>query len=234
MNLAGPRSRQVLTPLTELDLSADGFPYLHARSGEVARIPCLILRLGFVGELGYEIHVPSVHAGALWQTILEAGAEAEVRPFGLEAQRILRLEKQHLIPGQDTDSESNPYDAGLPWIVKLDKEHDFLGRWSLELAGDGGSEDGEAITGERLVGFTADPERVPAEGAAVSHRGEPAGRVTSSRLSLVLGRTVGMAWVPAELAEDGAEIEIASDGGVVRGTVTTAPFYDPEGERQRA
>ena len=230
INLAGPRSREVLAPLTELDVGAEGFPYLHARPGLVAGVNALILRLGFVGELGYEIHVPSVHAGHLWRTLLEAGAAAETKPFGLEAQRLLRLEKQHLIPGQDTDSESTPFDAGLPWIVKLDKEHDFLGRWSLELAEAGAG--AESPDGERLVGFTAAPERVPEEGAAVVHRGRPAGRVTSSRLSTVLGRAVGMAWVPAELASDGAEFEISSNGGV-RATVTTAPFYDPDGERQR-
>jgi sarcosine oxidase subunit alpha len=227
MNLAGPRSREVLAPLTDLDVSADAFPYLHARTGRVAGIECLILRLGFVGELGYEIHMPSVHGRHLWGTILGSGAWVEVRPAGLEAQRILRLEKQHLIPSQDTDSESTPFDAGLPWIVKLDKEHDFLGRWSLEMAG-------ERAEGERLVGFTAPREDTAVEGAAVVVDGDPAGRVTSCRVSEVLGRTVGMAWVPAKLAEEGAEIEIASNGRVLRASVTTAPFYDPDGERQRA
>jgi sarcosine oxidase subunit alpha len=226
MNLAGPRSREALTPLTELDVGQEAFPYLRARAGRVADVECLVLRLGFVGELGYEIHMPSVHARHVWSTMLESG-DVEVRPAGLEAQRVLRLEKQHLIPSQDTDSESTPFGAGLPWVVKLDKEHDFLGRWSLELAAEGSGT-------ERLVGFTAPRDQVADEGAAVVLDGAPAGRVTSCRTSEVLGKTVGLAWVPPEIAEDGARFGIASNGSVVRATVTTAPFYDPEGERQKA
>ncbi len=227
MNLAGPRSREALAPLTEIDVGPDEFPYLHARTDSVAGVECLVLRLGFVGELGYEMHTASVHARHLWSAILDSGGPVEVRPAGLEAQRVLRLEKQHLIPSQDTDSESTPFGAGLPWIVKLDKEHDFLGRWSLEMAAD-------APGTERLVGFTAPREVAVAEGAAVVIDGAPAGRVTSCRVSEVLGKAVGMAWIPPKLAEDGAEFGISSNGAVVRATVTTAPFYDPDGERQRA
>jgi sarcosine oxidase subunit alpha len=227
MNLAGPRSREVLAPLTEIDVGPEAFPYLHARTGRVAGVECLVLRLGFVGELGYEIHMPSVHAPHVWDAVLASRGGIDVRPAGLEAQRVLRLEKQHLIPSQDTDSESTPFGAGLPWIVKLDKEHDFLGRWSLEMAAEGAG-------AEKLVGFTAPRDQLTEEGAAVVIDRAPAGRVTSCRVSEVLDRTVGLAWVPAEIARDGAEFGISSNGAVVRATVTTAPFYDPEGERQRA
>jgi sarcosine oxidase, subunit alpha len=227
MNLAGPRSREALAPLTELDVGPDAFPYLHARSGRVAGVECLVLRLGFVGELGYEIHMPSVHARHVWTAILESGSAVDVRPAGLDAQRVLRLEKQHLIPSQDTDSESTPFGAGLPWIVKLDKEHDFLGRWSLEMAA-------RDTPAEKLVGFTASRDQIVDEGAAVVVDGAPAGRVTSCRTSEVLGGIVGLAWVPPEVAEDGAEFGISSSGVIVRATVTTSPFYDPEGDRQRA
>jgi sarcosine oxidase subunit alpha len=223
VNLAGPRSRELLGPFAELDVGSDSFPYLHARAGRVAGAPCLVMRVGFVGELGYEIHLPSVYAPHLWRTLLDAGA----RPFGLDAQRLLRLEKLHVIVGQDTDTESLPYDAGMPWIVKLDKEDDFLGRWALE---DAEGRDGR----ERLVGFTAHPDAAPAEGAAVVSDGAPSGRVTSCRMSRALGQAVGIAWVPPELAEDGRTIEFAWDGRSASGTVATAPFYDPEGERLRA
>jgi sarcosine oxidase subunit alpha len=227
VNLAGPRAREVLAPLTDIDLDGESFPYLHGRVGRVAGVPCLFLRIGFVGELGYEIHVPCVYAQHLWQTLLDAGREADVRPFGLEAQRLLRLEKMHLIVGHDTDTESNPIDAGMPWIVKLDKEHDFLGRWWLEHA--------EGVDGrEQLVGFTADADAAPEEGAAVIVDGRPAGRVTSCRVSGALGQAVGIAWVPPSLAEDGTELSFSASDRVLRGKATSGPFYDPEGERLRA
>jgi sarcosine oxidase, subunit alpha len=223
VNLAGPRARDVLGPHTDLDLDGEAFPYLHARVGTVAGARALVMRIGFVGELGYEIHFPCVHAPHLWETLLAD----DVRPFGLEAQRLLRLEKMHLIVGHDTDTESNPFDAGMPWIVKLDKEHDFLGRWWLEHTNGGNGR-------ERLVGFTADADDAPEEGSAVVIDGHPAGRVTSCRVSGALGRAVGIAWVPPALAEEGSEVRFASNGRTLSGTVSSGPFYDPDGERMRA
>ena len=95
-------------------------------------MPCLILRIGFVGEVGYEIHFPAAHGEHVWDALLEAGRTHGIRPFGLEPQRILRLQKMHILVGQDTDSESTPFGAAMPWIVKLDKEQDFIGKWALE------------------------------------------------------------------------------------------------------
>ena len=95
-------------------------------------MPCLVLRIGFVGEVGYEIHCPAAHGEHLWDALLRGRAELGIRPFGLEPQRILRLQKMHILVGQDTDSESTPFGAAMPWIVKLDKEQDFIGKWALE------------------------------------------------------------------------------------------------------
>src|SRR5262249_26437711 len=131
VNVAGPRARDLLGRLTELDLSGETFTYLDARRTPVAEVPCLLLRIGFVGELGYEIHFPSPYGEHVWDAILEAGSDLGIRPFGLEPQRVLRLEKMHILVGQDTDSESNALEAGMPWIVKLDKD-DFVGKWALE------------------------------------------------------------------------------------------------------
>ena len=98
-------------------------------------MPCLLLRIGFVGELGYEIHFPAAYGEDLWDAILlKAGGPEGIRPFGLEPQRILRLQKQHIIVGQDTDSESTPFGAAMPWAVKLDKDEDFIGKWALARA----------------------------------------------------------------------------------------------------
>jgi len=228
VNLAGPRSRDILAGVApELDCSPDGFGYLDARQGHVAGVPCLIARIGFVGELGYEIHFPAALGTYLWDTLLAAGRPQGIRPFGLEPQRLLRLQKLHLIVGQDTDSESSPYEAAMPWIVKLDKEEDFVGRWALERRAEREPE-------IALAGFRAVNGRVPSEGAAVVVDGRPAGRVTSARFSPRLGAVIGIASMPAALSSDGATVTIVEDGAESTVEVTTRPFYDPDGERQRA
>jgi sarcosine oxidase, subunit alpha len=228
VNLAGPRSREILAGLApELDCTPEGFGYLDARQGHVAGVPCLIARIGFVGELGYEIHFPAAHGTYLWDTLVAAGRRQGIRPFGLEPQRLLRLQKLHLIVGQDTDSESSPYEAAMPWIVKLDKEDDFVGRWALERRAEREPE-------IALAGFRTANGHVPAEGAAVVVDGRPAGRVTSARFSPRLGAVIGMASMPAALASDGATVTIVEDGAETTAEVTTRPFYDPDGERQRA
>jgi sarcosine oxidase subunit alpha len=228
VNLAGPRAREILSALTDLDLSNGAFPYLDGQRGRIAGVSCLVLRIGFVGELGFEIHFPAAHGEHVWDALLDAGAEHGVRPFGLEPQRILRLQKQHILVGQDTDSESNPFGAAMSWIVKLDKEQDFIGRWALEHARE---RPGETA----LVGFTLDNGHVPTEGAVVlSDSGGPLGQVTSARRSRQLGQVIGMAWVPAALARDGASIRISDEGRTIGATVTTRPFYDPDGEVLRS
>ncbi|MBC8115178.1 MAG: FAD-dependent oxidoreductase, partial [Candidatus Saccharimonas sp.] len=117
MNLAGPRSREVLKKLTDADLSSEAMPYLAASECTIAGVSAIVLRIGFVGELGYEIHVPSQFGLHVWEAIMEAGREFSIAPFGIEAQRLLRLEKKHLLPGVDTDALSNPLEADMPWIV---------------------------------------------------------------------------------------------------------------------
>ncbi len=228
INLAGPQAREILGRLADLDCSPEGFTYLDAHQGRVAGVPCLLLRIGFVGELGYEIHCPAAYGEDLWNALLKAGGPDGIRPFGLEPQRILRLEKQHIIVGQDTDSESTPFGAAMPWAVKLDKEEDFIGKWALARVAEAPSE-------TALVGFTLSNDHVPTEGAVVlDASGVPAGQVTSARRSRKLGNVIGMAWVPAALASDGATIAIADNGTQLQGSVVTQPFYDPEGQVLRS
>jgi sarcosine oxidase subunit alpha len=228
VNLAGPKAREIMGALTDLDCSNEGFAYLDGKQARVAGAPSLILRIGFVGEVGYEIHFPSAYGQDVWDAILAAGADHGVRPFGLEPQRILRLQKQHILVGQDTDSESNPYAAAMPWIVKLDKDEDFIGKWALERAAQEPSE-------TALVGFTMANGDVPTEGAAVlDERGEPIGQVTSARHSRQLGQVIGMAWVPAAQANDGATLTISDKRRTLRASVMTRPFYDPDGEVLRS
>jgi sarcosine oxidase, subunit alpha len=226
INVAGPLVRELMARISPLDVSAEAFEYLDAKRAPVADVPCLLLRIGFVGELGYELHVPSPYAEHLWDTVLEQGADLGVRPFGLEPQRVLRLEKMHVIVGQDTDSESNALAAGMPWIVKLDKD-DFVGKWSLEHVRERGFR-------EQLVGFEMANGAVPAEGGQIVVAGRPAGRVTSARLSEKVGKAIGLAWVPPDLATEGARLKIRVNGDLEEATVRLTPFFDPDGERLRA
>jgi sarcosine oxidase, subunit alpha len=227
VNVAGPRSRDLLARLTDLDVSNEGLSYLDARQGLIAEVPNLVLRIGFVGELGYELHFPSPYGEYMWDTLLERGEDLGIRPFGLEPQRVLRLEKMHILVGQDTDSESNVLEANMPWIVKWDKD-DFVGKWALEHVRSRGIH-------EQLVGFEMENGRVPPEGGqiVVAER-TPVGRVTSARWSPELRKVIGMAWVPAELAHDGAQFFVTIDGGFDKAHVRLKPFFDPDGERLRS
>jgi sarcosine oxidase, subunit alpha len=228
VNLAGPKAREILGTLTDLDCSAEAFKYLDAKQAKVAGVECLILRIGFVGEVGYEIHFAAAHGEHVWDALMEAGREHGIKPFGLEPQRILRLQKMHILVGQDTDSESTPFGAAMPWIVKLDKEADFIGKWALQHYADIEPE-------TRLVGFTLGDGYVPTEGAVIIDAvGAPAGQVTSARFSPVLDRVIGMAWVPSPLARDGATVAISDQGRTVSAHIQTRPFYDPEGEVLRS
>ena len=228
VNLAGPKAREILTTLTDLDCSPAAFKYLDGKQSTVAGVPCLILRIGFVGEVGYEIHFAAAYGEHVWDAVMEAGHAQGIKPFGLEPQRILRLQKMHILVGQDTDSESTPFGAAMPWIVKLDKDQDFIGKWALAHYGDE-----EPAT--RLVGFTLGNGYVPTEGAViVDALGAPAGQVTSARFSPVLDRVIGMAWVPSPLARDGAQVTISDQGRTVYAHIQTRPFYDPDGEVLRS
>ena len=228
VNLAGPRAREIMGRLSDLDCSAEAFTYLDGKRADVAGVPCLILRIGFVGEVGYEIHCPSAHGQHLWDALMDAGDEHGMKPFGLEPQRLLRLQKMHILIGQDTDSESTPFGAAMPWIVKLDKDQDFIGKWALErVAG----EDLETS----LVGIKLQNGHVPTEGAVVlPDDGGPVGQVTSARYSPQLGGVIGMAWVPAALAKDGSRVTISDEGKRFDAEVVTTPFYDPDGEVLRS
>ena len=127
------RPREIISSLTALDCSNEGFAYLDGKRAHVAGVPCLMLRIGFVGELGYELHCPGVAGTSTSGTRCSRPARTHgIRPFGLEPQRVLRLQKLHILVGQDTDAESNPLEAAMPWIVKFDKKDKFIGRWALE------------------------------------------------------------------------------------------------------
>jgi sarcosine oxidase, subunit alpha len=233
-NLAGPQSRAILQKLTDIDLSDEAFPYMGVRQAKVSDIPCRLLRIGFTGELSYEIHCPAGNGLALWRKLFEAGEEWDIRPFGVEAQRVLRLEKGHLITGHDTDALTDPFGADMGWAVKLDKD-DFLGQRALTRLDEQGIK-------QRLVGFTMpDKALVPEEGLQIVQPNTAAllgfdivGWITSCRYSPTLDQVIGLCWLPAKLAAtDGAGFTIWRQGELLQGMVHHGAFYDPAGERLR-
>ena len=227
-NYAGPLCRELLQPLTDVNLGDDAFPYLGARHGRVAGVPARLMRVGFVGELGYEIHVAAEDAAALWRALHAAGAQHGLRPFGVEAQRVLRLEKGHFIIGQDTDGLTDPFEANAAWAVNMHKPY-FVGQRSLRILQARGPR-------QILVGIElADPARLPKECHLVIEGGAIAGRVTSVVHSRTLDKAIGLAMLDPALARAGTDIEIRGDrGDMLKARVVPTPFYDPRNQRQRA
>jgi sarcosine oxidase subunit alpha len=226
-NLAGPRSREVLAKLTSLELADAAFPYLGVREAKVAGVPARLMRVGFVGELGYEIHLPARAGAEVWNAVRAAGDAFGIAPFGVEAQRLLRLEKAHVIVSQDTDGLTNPLEIGADWAVKMDKPF-FVGQRSLAIIA-------RDERRQQLVGFALEPGRRAGirECHLAIRGGDIAGRVTSVGYSPTLGRTIGLALVTPAAAKD-ATLAIRIDRGVeVSATIVPVPFYDPSGARQR-
>ncbi len=227
INVAGPRARAVLRAVSDLDVSESVFPFLAAREGRVAGVEARVMRVGFVGEVGFEVHVAADHALAVWDALAQAGRVHGIRPFGVEAQRVLRLEKGHVIVGQDTDGLTHPFEAGLGWAVRMQKSF-FVGQRSLAILK-------EKPAKQVLVGFVRTTrEPMPKEGHLVIDGGAIAGRVTSVAWSETLGRGVGLAYVAPHLAQPGREIQVRANGGVLlTARIAKTPFYDPDGSCQK-
>ncbi len=227
VNIAGPQSRAVLAKVCDADLSPADFPYMGAKLAEVAGIPARIMRVGFVGELGYEVHVPASQGEALWDALMAAGGVEGIRPFGVEAQRVLRLEKGHIIVSQDTDGLTTVWEADMAWAVAKSKPF-FIGGRSAEIQAK------KPLT-RKLVGFTLENanDPCPEECHLVLKGEEIVGRITSAVKSPSLGKVVGLAYVHPAEGEPGSKFWIKVDGGRrIRGVVTKYPFYDPDNKRQ--
>ncbi|WP_308389466.1 FAD-dependent oxidoreductase [Acidithiobacillus sp. AMEEHan] len=229
MNLAGPKSREVLEQITNLDLRSESFPYLGIREGTIAGAPARVLRVGFVGEWGYEIHVPASYAEGVWNALLSAGASAGIRPFGVEAQRIMRLEKGHILLGQDSDGLTHPYELGLDWAVKMDKTF-FIGQRSLQILQRHPKQ-------RRLCGFRLRREyeqTPPLENHLVIAEDHIVGRVTSIAFSPTLDAYIGLALVERDFVTNSKLLPIRlSNGELVYADIVDLPFYDPEQRRQQ-
>ena len=222
--VAGPRSRDLLERLTDDPLDAATLRYPGHREVAVAGVPCRAIRSGFVGELAFELHHPRARGPELWDVLLRAGEPFGVRPHGLDALELLRLEKGHVFLGQDTLPDDTPAKLGLGWAVDMSKPW-FVGKAALErLAG--------LPLSRRLAGFEF--ERPPKEaselrGTPLTLRTEVIGRVTSAERSIALDRAIGLGWVRA--VDGGFPTELRAGDAIAR--VVPTPFYDPDGVRLR-
>jgi glycine cleavage system T protein len=225
IGLWGPAARQILQPLTTTDISNKAFPYMTARELAVGSVPCLALRVTYVGELGWELYCPSEFGLRLWDTIWDAGRDQGLSAGGYKAVDSLRLEKGYRVWGADIGPEVNPYEAGLGFTVKLDKG-DFIGRDALVKAR-------EAPSATRLACLVLDDEHSVALGSEpVRIGGEVSGRITSGGFGYAVGRSIAYAYVPAS-AVTGAAVEVEIFGTWVPGRVADEPLFDPQGARVR-
>ncbi|WP_288382715.1 FAD-dependent oxidoreductase [uncultured Acinetobacter sp.] len=227
VNIAGPQSRAVMQKVChDVDLSNTAFPYLGVREGHIQGIPVRILRVGFVGELGYEIHFPARYGEFMWNQLMHAGQAFDIKPFGVESQRLLRLEKGHIIISQDTDGMTHPQEVDLGWAVARNKPW-FVGKRSIAILE-------QQPLKRKLVSFVLDKsQEKPLEGHIVLEGENISGNITSCEYSPTLDKIIGMAYVGIGQSEVGQQFPIRVEkGAMVHATVVKAPFYDPENQRQ--
>ncbi len=213
----GPRSLQTLQKLTKTDLSS--MAYYTSKPGNLAGIDMLISRTGYTGELGFELYFDAAPALAdkVWNAIFEAGKEFNIRPIGLGARDTLRLEMGVCLYGNDIDQTTNPLEAGLGWITKLDKGS-FIGSDVLRTVKQQGVQ-------RRLVGFLVDEEKAfPRHGYEIRSNGSSLGHVTSGTVSPMLEKGIGMGYVGVAAAQPGTPIKIMIRGKEVRAQVAKVPF----------
>lgn len=225
VGLWGPAARRVLGSLTQSDLSNQAFPYLTAQELAVGSVPCVALRVTYVGELGWELYCPSEFGLRLWDTIWEAGQAHDLVAGGYRAVDSLRLEKGYRVWGADIAPDVDPYQAGLGFCVKLDKG-EFIGRQALlELR--------ESPVATALACLVLDDPRSVALGSEpVRVGGAIAGRVTSGGRGYTVGRSIAYAFVPAGTVP-GTPVEVEIFGTWVTGEVAAEPLFDPRAERVR-
>ncbi|MDQ3777704.1 MAG: FAD-dependent oxidoreductase [Actinomycetota bacterium] len=225
LGIWGPASREILQGVTTADLSNDGFRYMRARELAVGPVPCLALRVTYVGELGWELYCPSEFGLRLWDTIWDAGRAHGLVAGGYKAIDSCRLEKGYRVWGTDITPEDTPWEAGLEFAVKPDKG-DFIGRDAL-LA----NRDPE----RKLVCVVLDDRQAVALGSEpVRIDGRIAGRVTSGGYGYTVERSIAYAYLPAADAAVGTPVQIEIFGDWSSGEVAAEPLYDAAGERVRS
>jgi len=222
MTVAGPASRSVVEQLTDVDVSDAAMPDGAFRTGKVAGVDARLMRVSFVSNLAFEIHVPYKAGMHVWKALMEAGKDVGIRPFGTDAQRLLRLEMGHHLVSHDTDGLTNPFEAHSESLVAMDKPF-FIGQRSLKILA-------KKPLNKKLTTFVLDQGfsgELPNEcNLVIDSANNISGRVTSISFSRYLKRHIGFAFVPPEQANDGARFQVRTDSGtMVSATACKAPFF---------
>jgi sarcosine oxidase subunit alpha len=231
INISGPMAREVLTRVVDIDLSNTAFPFAGYKEFFIQETVFIrIMRLGFVGELSFELHVSSSYMQAVWDMLKEAGAEFGIRNFGVEAQNVLRMEKCHIILGQESEQRTNLLDLGLGFLWDRTKgDAKTVGAVALRQA--------EKDPGRlKLVGIRMQNDTRAARDGALIVDEKIRGYVATMRKSFTTGQAVGMALVESQLADIGTRLDIFEDecdGVLLHARIVDMPFYDPEGDRMR-
>jgi sarcosine oxidase subunit alpha len=220
INIAGPAAREILSTLTDLDLSYESFPMSSVRENQVAGVETRMIRVAFVADNGYELHAPMGQIPHLWNALMKAGKKDVLRPFGSDTQRLLRLEMGHAMPGVDTDGLTNPFEIGADWAIKMSKPY-FIGQRSLAILA-------KRPLRKQLVPFVLAENykgEMPMDCNLVVEGRDILGRVTSISYSKYLDRCIGFAYVTPAKKEPGSIFKIRADSGaLVTATVIKTPF----------
>jgi len=233
-SISGPKARDLLAELTDIDLDPEGFPFMSVKEGKVAGVDARVFRISFTGEMAYEINVPQRWGLHLWEALMEHGEKYGICPYGTETMHVLRAEKGFIIAGQDTDGTCTPMDVGMDWIVSK-KKGDFIGRRSFTRP------DTARSDRKHLVGIlTDDPKVVLPEGSHVVKELKPKppmemiGHITSSYMSPNVGRSIALALIKNGRNRMGESYWVPMlDGTRHKVTITDTVFFDKEGERAR-
>ena len=232
LGVMGPRSRQLLSRLTSADLDNEAFPYLTHREIEIGRTLARAARISFVGELGWELSVPSDAALMLYDDIVAAGADLDLRDAGTNATGSLRLEKGYCSWGHDIGPDDSPLRAGMGFTTRPDKATAFIGRDALV------AEKSSKLASRRVLLTADDPETTLYGGEPIYVDGEISGHTTSIAHGYTIGRAIGMGYVrlagraPRALIEE-ARFELEIAGRREPATASLRAFYDPDGQRLR-
>jgi glycine cleavage system T protein (aminomethyltransferase) len=212
----GPLAEKTLQPLVDLDLSA-----LASRDFAPATVAglrgCLVARTGYTGEDGFEVFAPADRARPLWGAILDSGRPFGILPCGLGARDTLRLEVRNPLYGHELNDETSPFQAGVAFVVKLDKPGGFVGAEALRAR--------KGHEAQRVAGLVLDGKRIAREGMAVLHQGEPVGHVTSGTRSPSLDRSICLAYVRSDLVRPGTRLSVDVRGRIEDAEVVKGPFY---------